>query len=730
MKSRSWKLVGGIALIAALAALVGLTVHLVRSTNAADRELAALQSEVARQERDSASRQADLVTPITARIDDLSTKVKEQANTIAGVSELGERVSKLEQEAQATPQPAAPETPVGTTAAQPMTPPSLQQPAPVVEPLQPSSVTQPAVPEKTEPAAAAEAVAASQAESASAPVATEPEGDVIESGRFVILQAGIRIGVETFTLRQQSDSYTLSSTLRRSDGLLGTELSQTAKLGPSLYPTQYEISGTQDGAKKRITAEIDGGRIVATSFGAAVLEEVVQSGSVVAALDPMFPSSCLVLQRAFGAGSSAVEGTAFSGMTVGLTALRLELVETVTLSVSGKDDMGTVQKVILGDDSMSYYMQNGVVVGFAIPSQELFAYREDVLAKGFLVFPRTVVEMGMPVGVAEQDFPISNRGAKLVGTFAAPPSASPKMPGVLLLPDIGPFDRQGNTVGLETRILRDVARRLAQQGIASYRFDPRGVGASEGDFASVSLSDLESDALIALVLLKNNPLIDPEKVYVVGFGAGGIVALRLAANGMANGVGTMATSASSFGVSWIERLRDRATADGASSAEVEALIQRERAFLEFVRGTTGTWNDVGLAAVQAALPWMNEIEFAKRAETMPLPLLRDLLDVNPLDAVRAVRSRLFVLEGTKDFEVPASDADLFAKAAAESGNQSVTTAVVENVNHLLRAQSEGAASLDRHIEEEVDWGVLQPLLTWMGGPIIPAGGSGSLSPSS
>ncbi len=420
MKSRSWKLVGGIALIAALAALVGLTVHLVRSTNAADRELAALQSEVARQERDSASRQADLVTPITARIDDLSTKVKEQANTIAGVGELGERVSKLEQEAQATPQPAAPQTPaVGTTAAQPVTPPSLQQPALVVEPPQPPSVTQPAVPEKIEPAAAAEAVAASQAEPASAPIAAEPEGDVIESGRFVIVQAGIRIGVETFTLRQQSDGYTLSSTLQRSDGLLGTELSQTAKLDPSFYPTQYEISGTQDGAKKRITAEIDGGRIVATSFGAAVLEEVVQSGSVVAALDPMFPSSCLVLQRALGAGGSAVEGTAFSGMTVGLEALRLEPVETVTLSVSGKDDMGTVQKVILGDDSMSYYMQNGIVVGFAIPSQELFAYREDVLAKGFLVFPRTVVEMGMPVGVAEQDYTFVNQGTKLAGTFTA-----------------------------------------------------------------------------------------------------------------------------------------------------------------------------------------------------------------------------------------------------------------------------------------------------------------------
>ena len=765
MKSRSWKLVGGIALIAALAALVGLTIHLMRSTNAADRELAALQNEVARQERDSASRQANLVTPITARIDDLSSKVKEQADTIAGVNELGERVSKLEQEAQAAPQASTTEVP----AAQPATPASPPQPAPVAEQPQPPSVTQPTVPEKPEPTAPAavvapaaeptnpapeptaaasspapaeasaaaagvpapsEAVVEAQTEPATAPVAAESEGDVVESGRFVILQAGTRIGMETFTLRQQSNGYTLSSTLQRSDGLLGTELSQTAKLDPSLYPTRYEITGTQDGAKKRITAEIDGGRIVATSFGATVLEETLQSGSVVAALDPMFPSSCIILLRGLGAGSSAVEGAAFSGTTMDLATLRLEPIGLVTLSASGKDDMGTVREVALGDASMRYYMQNGAVVGYAIPSQELFAYREDILAKGFLIFPRTVVEMGMPFGVAEQEYPFTSQGIQLAGTLAAPSTASAKMPCVLLLPDVGPFDRQGNAVGLETRILRDVARRLAQQGIATYRFDPRGVGASGGDYASVSLTNLENDAKVILTTLKYHPLIDPEKVYVVGYGAGGIVALRLAASGMANGVATLATSASSLGVSWMERLRDRATADGVSSEEVDALISREQAFLEFVRGTTGTWNDVGLAAARAALPWMNEIEYARRAEAMPLPLMRDLLDINPLDAVRGVRSRLFVLEGTKDFEVPASDVDLFAKAAKESGNQSVTTAVVENANHLLRAQPEGAASLDRHIEEEMDWGVLQPLLTWMGGPIIPAGGPGSLAPAS
>jgi pimeloyl-ACP methyl ester carboxylesterase len=370
------------------------------------------------------------------------------------------------------------------------------------------------------------------------------------------------------------------------------------------------------------------------------------------------------------------------------------------------------------------------VVGFAIPSRELFAYRVDIHPKGLLIFPRTLIELGMPIGVREQEVTLANQGAKLVGTFAAPSSASTKMPAFLLIPDVGSYDRDGNRVGLEARTLRDIARRFAQQGVASYRFDSRGVGASEGDYASVSLASLESDALIALVWLRANPMIDPDKIYIVGYGYGGIVALHLGASGMAHGVATLAMPATSFSASQTTALRARAVVKGVGEEEVDTLANHERSFFDYIRGTTGTWADVILSQVRASLPWMDEVEYARQTSEIPLPLLRDLARLDPLDAVRAAKCRLFILNGTKDFDVPASDASVLAQAATDAGNSDVTTAVVGDVNHLLRRHPEDAAALDRHLDAEVDWNVLQPLLNWLGGPVMPGGGTGGPAPIS
>jgi pimeloyl-ACP methyl ester carboxylesterase len=256
------------------------------------------------------------------------------------------------------------------------------------------------------------------------------------------------------------------------------------------------------------------------------------------------------------------------------------------------------------------------------------------------------------------------------------------------------------------------------------------VGGSEGNFASTTLASLESDALISLIWLRANPLVDPEKIYVVGTGYGGVAAMHLASSGMVHGVGLLATPARSVGVGWVEAVRRDAEADGAGPEEVEALADRETSFLQFVRGTRGTWDDVGLAAAQAALPWMDEVEYAKRTASIPLPLLRDVLDVNPLDAVRAVHCALFILGGDKDADAPAADVATFAQAAKNGGNEDVKTQIVENLNHLLRAQYEEMGSPFRHIDEEVSWSVLQPLLNWMGGPVLEGGGVSGPAPIS
>ncbi|MCX6099691.1 MAG: alpha/beta fold hydrolase, partial [Candidatus Bipolaricaulota bacterium] len=685
--------------------------------------------------------------PIAARVNDLSGKVKEQADALADIDALGARVSKLETEAPPTTQSTT------TPATQPVAPPPAQpepQPAvepataeaqpqtpaqPIAQPAEPATALQPSTEAAVEPApqSVLPEIAAEPKPSSTEPgVAAAATGERVDEGRFLVLQTGTPVGIETFELRRSGDGYTLASSIQRSEGPLGTELSQALTLDANLQPTAYRLTGTVNGAAQDVTADLREGRVVLVDAGIRIIEESVQTGPAVVTFDGTSPSSYVLMHRALGAAIDkvVVERTILRATQRDLLPLRIGPAVPVTVSVSGQKDLGYEHRVQFGTeaDVAYYYVQNGIVIAVAVPSQALFAYRQDLFPKGLSLAKRTLVEMAAPVGIAEIE---TKSGGTLNGTFTVP-SAAEKMPAVLLLPDLGPFDRNGDAVGLETRILRDLARRLGQQGIASFRYDLRGTGASGGDYSSLTLAELETDALIALITLSNEPRIDKTKVFVVGFGYGGLLAQRLVArSSFASGAISIATPARSLAESWVEQVRKRAEVDGLPSADVQILVEREQSFLRFARSTQGTWADVGLEAAREALPWMNEVEYARRSQFFPLPLLRDVLDEDPVDAARAVQKRTLFVQGDTDFVVPAADAELFVQAAQAAGNQEATPAVVKGVNHWLRAHPESAASLNGHLEAEMDWSVVAAILSWVTPtPIPPSGSPTGPSPAS
>ncbi|MEX1336042.1 MAG: alpha/beta hydrolase, partial [Candidatus Limnocylindrales bacterium] len=95
----------------------------------------------------------------------------------------------------------------------------------------------------------------------------------------------------------------------------------------------------------------------------------------------------------------------------------------------------------------------------------------------------------------------TSAGLTLAGTFAAPASAGP-FPAALLLAGSGPLDRDGNVKRMALNVSRDLARELATAGWASYRYDKRGVGASQGEYLSTGFTDELADAAAALEALE------------------------------------------------------------------------------------------------------------------------------------------------------------------------------------------------------------------------------------
>ena len=97
----------------------------------------------------------------------------------------------------------------------------------------------------------------------------------------------------------------------------------------------------------------------------------------------------------------------------------------------------------------------------------------------------------------------------LAGNLTIPEGEGP-FPGVVLVAGTGPIDRDETFEG--HKFFKVLAENLAINGIASYRYDKRGVGGSTGDFSSVTIKDFSSDALVALKFLKSHP-----KVVKAGF---------------------------------------------------------------------------------------------------------------------------------------------------------------------------------------------------------------------
>ena len=115
----------------------------------------------------------------------------------------------------------------------------------------------------------------------------------------------------------------------------------------------------------------------------------------------------------------------------------------------------------------------------------------------------------------------------VVGTLNVPDNVA-QPPVILMLHGfMGQKDElqiEGTDEGIYTR----TARTLASQGIASLRIDFRGAGESDGQWADTTFSRQIEDAQRALQWLKKQPQINPNKVGLLGWSQGGLVASHVA----------------------------------------------------------------------------------------------------------------------------------------------------------------------------------------------------------
>jgi uncharacterized protein len=299
--------------------------------------------------------------------------------------------------------------------------------------------------------------------------------------------------------------------------------------------------------------------------------------------------------------------------------------------------------------------------------------------------------------VDERSITVQSGEHRLVGTLTTPAGDGP-FPAVLLLPGSGPVDRNSDHKRMPLGITRELAQALDAAGLATFRYDKRGVGESTGSWRAVGLHDNIADARAALATLTAASDVDPRAVFAVGHSEGALLAGALAA-GDTPLAGVVLLSASA--TPGEELLRWQAAQIAPTlPTPVRLLLRLLRTDLEKKVAA----NHVKIKATTTDVARVDGARINARWS-------REFMAYDPRADLTRITVPVLAITGAKDLQVDPADLDTIV--ATVQGP--VQTHVIPDVSHILRGQAGPATlrSYGKDLREPVDTRLVSTLVDWL-----------------
>jgi pimeloyl-ACP methyl ester carboxylesterase len=297
----------------------------------------------------------------------------------------------------------------------------------------------------------------------------------------------------------------------------------------------------------------------------------------------------------------------------------------------------------------------------------------------------------------------------LAGTLSLPDGEGP-WPGVLLIPGSGQVDRNENARKLPIDAFREAAEYLAEHGIATLRYDKRGVGASEGDFYDTGFYDNVADAFSALAFLRSQGEIRPDLAFLLGHSEGALIATRLAGTGADVAGIILLAGPARPGEEVLKWQAQQAIKGmhGFSKGLINLLhidVQKRMAkqLDKIKRSTKNSYRKQLVARVNAK--WM-----------------REFMAYDPATDLPNIHVPVLAITGSKDIQVNPADLERMAELVPDE----IEVHEVPDVTHLLRAEP-GEPTLSTYKDQvlrPVDSRIFTIVTTWMQAHLparVPAG---------
>jgi hypothetical protein len=255
---------------------------------------------------------------------------------------------------------------------------------------------------------------------------------------------------------------------------------------------------------------------------------------------------------------------------------------------------------------------------------------------------------------------------RLYGTLELPATPGP-FPVALIIAGSGPTDRDGNTALLPGRndAMKLVAEALAGAGVASLRYDKRGIGESRDagfEEADLTFDQAVDDAVRWLRMLEDDARFTG--TLVVGHSEGSLVGMLAA--GRAGASAFVSLEGAGRPAADVLRSQLRVQLPAELMDEVDAVVR------DLETGRTVATLPPGIAAV----PQVGQALFRQSVQ----PYLVSWFRHDPALVLAALDIPSLVVQGTTDLQVPVEDGERLAAAGKRT-----TLARIEGMNHVLKA---------------------------------------------
>jgi pimeloyl-ACP methyl ester carboxylesterase len=323
---------------------------------------------------------------------------------------------------------------------------------------------------------------------------------------------------------------------------------------------------------------------------------------------------------------------------------------------------------------------------------------------------------------------VASDGVQLAGTIFVPEPGEGRgtgpFPGMVLLSGDGPQDRNSTIAWHQSHwILADA---LARAGIATLRFDDRGVGESSGAI-DTSRENRIADVQGALTTLAGFDGIDRSRLGLLGRSEGASLAAEVAV-GDANvkWVVMLAPPSQRGADGQVAALRAQLLAEGESEARVEGRVSGvakildllvkdapEAEVLEAIKADIRTFAQQRPGDLPSLTDaWIetqarNQMMFQNRHQ------YKQMLREDPDSTYRRLSVPVLAIAGGRDVVHTRAGFPRLEESLKAAATKDVSVELVEGVNHMMQPSISGGAEEYVRIETTLDPRVLQRVVTWV-----------------